>query len=59
MYLNSPNVSQNISRRIICLGNRELWMVRRGAVTEFELLFQHLAGRTQEPCRRSVTIDGK
>jgi hypothetical protein len=49
IYLNSPDVSQNISRRIICLGNRELGMAWRGAVTKFELLFQYLAGRAQEP----------
>jgi hypothetical protein len=34
-------------------------MAWRGAVTKFEILFQHLAGRAQEPCRHLVRIDGK
>ena len=59
IYLNSPKVSQNIRCRIICLGNRELKMAWRGAVTKFELLFQHLAGSAQEPWRPSVRTDGK
>jgi len=33
IYLNSPEFSQTISRRNICLGYRELGMVWRGAVT--------------------------
>jgi len=33
IYLNSPDISQSISRPIICLGHRELGMVWRGAVT--------------------------
>ena len=59
IYLNSSDACQSIiGRRIISLGNRELAMSWRGSVTKFELLFQHLAGRAQEPCRPSVRNDG-
>jgi hypothetical protein len=34
-------------------------MAWRGAVTKLELIFQHLAGRTQELCRPSVRIYSK
>jgi hypothetical protein len=43
----------------MCLGNREQGMAWTGAETYLELIFQHLAGRTQELCRRSVRIDAK